>query len=74
MKDIEVLDDDARHYAGDVDRIIQVMAANGFNCSRSQAFTLWEKRSQAWAAGWLHLPEDDRELFNDLQSYFRESR
>lgn len=72
MKDIKLRTDDEDYYAGDVKRIAQVLRSKGYNCDSSLARQLWEAYSNSMAAGWMHLPEDDSELFWCVQPYFVE--
>jgi hypothetical protein len=56
----------------DCERIVRVLAANGYEASIDQARVLWEMHSEMFAAGWLFLPESDHALFADVRPYFDE--
>lgn len=59
-------------YAEDTKRIRDVVRAKGYQCSLEQAKALWSEYSDSMAAGWLHLPDDDDELFGCISHYIIE--
>lgn len=59
----------SERYPEDVDRIVNTCNRNGYAISRQDAVAIWERKSEAWAAGWLILPEDDDELIQDILFY-----
>lgn len=63
-------DSDAGHYRYDCQRMVQVMAQHGYYATEEQVRRMWDKYSDSMAAGWLHLPEDDEQLFMDLSYHF----
>ncbi len=56
------------YYTEDINRIIQVMANNGYEITEEQACQAWEKHSEDWAAGWLILPTEDCDIYLDIMS------
>jgi hypothetical protein len=59
-------------YPKDVQRIIRVLKEKGYECDEELANSLWRHFSDLMCAGWLVLPKEDSELFNDLQRVFHE--
>ncbi len=49
-------------YQHDVERIVRVLASQGYYVSESDARAAWDRYSDMFAAGWLMLPESDDEL------------
>lgn len=50
----------------DVERIQEVLLYNGYSSTLRDCANLWDDYSEAYAAGWLGLPDDDRELWDIL--------
>lgn len=74
LKDIVIEDPCCSHekqYLNDVKRIVDVMAKNGYYCTKQQAVKLWEIYSESFAAGWLLMPNKDEELFGCIKDYFK---
>jgi hypothetical protein len=53
-------------YPDDIDRMQQVLIANGCLAARVDLEALWSDYSDSFAASWLFLPESDEELLNIL--------
>ena len=53
----------------DCQRIAKVFADHEVYISVDQARDIWDKRSSAWCAGWLSLPDNDEELYQDCLDY-----
>jgi hypothetical protein len=53
----------------DCERIVQILAKEGYVVTSLQAGNLWAKRSNEWSAGFLVLPKDDMVVFGDLLKY-----
>lgn len=47
----------------DVERILRVMTANGYDTDYMTCAFLWDDYSEDYAAGWMGLPESDEDLF-----------
>lgn len=56
-------------YRDDCERIQRVCAAHGVNLPIVVCQHAWEARSDAWAASWLILPDDDGEIWSDIGPY-----
>ena len=54
-------------WIGDVKRIQQVLLDNNYSSTLNDCANLWEDYSDSMCAGWLHLPQDDEELFEILE-------
>lgn len=57
-------------YDYDICRIVEALAAGGYQCGPELAEELWKKYSDGYAAGWLHLPEEDEEIVRSLCHLF----
>lgn len=53
-------------YLEDIKRIVKVSADNGITLTLKQAEIAWEHVSESRSAGWLGLPETDKELWEQL--------
>jgi hypothetical protein len=69
---IKVKRNDRLDYVYDCERIVKVLASHGYHATIEQAHELWDAHSEMMAAGWLHLPEDDEQLYIDLSYHFEE--
>lgn len=56
-------------YSDDVERIVRVAAMRGYILSQSDARAAWEAYSADFAAGWMALPEDDDDLWLNVEYY-----
>ena len=54
-------------WLGDVERIQRVLLDNGYNSLLEDCGKLWDDHSDDYCAGWLGLPEDDEELWDELK-------
>ena len=59
-------------YQHDVERIVRIAATRGYILSPADAQAAWEAYSESMAAGWLGLPEDDNELWWNVEYYLVE--
>ena len=59
-------------FPADVTRIVDMANEHGYSLTKLLAIALWEHHSEGWAAGWLHLPESDVELWNIVREYVEE--
>jgi hypothetical protein len=50
----------------DVDRIVSICKAKGYNISEADAHHAWEEHSDSMAASWLMLDEDDDDVFQSV--------
>lgn len=50
-------------YIDDTKRIVKISFDNGIILSLKEAEEIWEEYSDSMAAGWMNLPEDDKELW-----------
>jgi hypothetical protein len=57
---------DEEMYPQDIDRIVEVCKANGYEIDRATAQLAWKDVSDMMCAGWLGLPESDEELMRDI--------
>ena len=55
-------------YQSDCERIADVALRHRYLLTVEQAEDLWNDFSETFAAGWLSLPEDDEELWRDIES------
>jgi len=59
-----IKNDDYRHrHHSDVERLQRVILINGYEADLRSAAGIWEDYSDDYAAGWLSMPEDDKELW-----------
>lgn len=56
----------------DVERIQRVLLANGYSSLLEDCGRLWDDHSDDYCAGWLGLPEDDEDLWGELQNLIYE--
>jgi hypothetical protein len=56
-----------RHHS-DVERLQRVMLQNGYEADYNDAANIWDDYSDAYAAGWLGMPEDDNELWDEIKN------
>ena len=56
-------------YPEDVKRIVLVAAKNGYFLSPNEACDLWDKYSDTMCASWMHVSEDDGDVWGILQCY-----
>jgi hypothetical protein len=59
-------------YKHDVLRIVEAFANMGHTISEIDAQLAWEEHSDDLCAGWLILPDTDREIMNALIPYLEE--
>lgn len=70
---LKIPEADKPRWPKDVARIRDLMgAAFDLEISERDAEWLWEDYSESYAAGWLNLPNDDRELLSILTRYVEE--
>jgi hypothetical protein len=55
-------------YPGDCERICEVALKHGYRIAPRMAELIWEEHSDCFAAGWLHLPEDDDDIWRIIES------
>lgn len=55
-------------YKTDVERIVAVCADRGYHITSRDAMAAWEKYSDELCAGWLILPRDDADVFEEVRS------
>jgi hypothetical protein len=55
----------------EIDHIISVCNSAGFAISREDACTIWERHSENYNAGWLHLPISDDDLLIAIKNEAR---
>lgn len=60
------------YYPDDVDRIVQVCEAHGYEIDRDTAQWAWQEQSACYAAGWLDLPQDDEWLLTIIRQHLDE--
>lgn len=53
-------------YLEDSLRIQRALRNAGYEVSLSEAYRMWDERSDDWCAGWLNLPDTDEEIIQDL--------
>lgn len=59
----------------DIQRIVSVCARKGYELSEQDAMLAWEKYSEDhYCAGWLILPKEDEQLFNDIMKVMEEEK
>lgn len=64
---------DFAHYSGDIARLVRVMAARGYECSRVDAYNLWNLYSADMCAGWMMMRDlTDESVFRQVKPFFRE--
>jgi hypothetical protein len=51
----------------DVLRIRSVLLSNGYEADLEMCAYIWDEESECYAAGWIGLPEDDEDLWGDLE-------
>ena len=56
----------------DCERIVKIFSERGYEISIRDAKEAWEAFSDSMAAGWMHLDEDDRSVFNTVLCYFED--
>lgn len=68
---LEINDDkDFTHrWLEDVERIQKVLLENGYSSPLSDCSGLWNDYSGSMCAGWLGLPEDDKDLWEILKDF-----
>jgi hypothetical protein len=62
----------ATKYRKDIERIVAVYEKYGYAISHNDALKAWECYSDALAAGWLILPDEDSLIFESTFDYFIE--
>lgn len=55
-----------RHHE-DVERIQRVILQNGYEADYDDAAKIWDDFSDSYSAGWLGLPDDDKELWQIIK-------
>ncbi len=53
----------------DVSCLVQVAAQNGIIASPQECYDAWDSYSDSMAAGWMHFPDDDRDLWWQLKPH-----
>ncbi|MEG1565366.1 MAG: hypothetical protein RR342_01325 [Bacilli bacterium] len=56
----------------DCQRIKDVCAKHSENITLYEAQEIWQDVSDSYCAGWLFLPETDKELWSMINQYFTE--
>lgn len=62
----DAVEEALKDYAGDVQRISSCLQAAGYHARDKDIAAAWLYHSGGFAATWLTLPDDDRELIADL--------
>lgn len=56
-------------YPDDVIRIQKVLLNNWYDANLKECESLWDSYSDNMAASWMHLPDNDTELFEIISGY-----
>ena len=56
-------------YKTDCLRIQRICAEHGECISLDDAYHLWDKHSEMFAAGWLFLPDNDEDVWEELKMH-----
>lgn len=56
-------------YPDDVKRILSVLIAHGYQATEEQAISLWDEYSDSMAAGWMMLPDEDKDIYSCIEDY-----
>lgn len=67
-----VFDVPSSYFNHDIERIVRACESYGFSISPTCAQLAWEAYSESFAAGWLNLPDDDREIVDIMRYRCRE--
>lgn len=59
-------------YPWDIERMRNVLNAAGYEASENDIERVWIEYSDSFAAVWMRLPEDDKELLDTLLYYFND--
>ena len=59
-------------FVDDCNRIQQVLMEHGYYATIDQCEELWEMYSEEYAAGWLSLPEDSKDIYEYVKDYIEE--
>lgn len=72
MKRVRIRGGNRNYHERDCERIVEVLEKNGYQASITDAQTLWEKHSEMYEAGWLHLPEDDDDIWRAVKYHIED--
>lgn len=62
-------------YTKDIQRIVSVCEQKGYQISEQDAIIAWEKYSEDYyAAGWMMLPKDDKDVFGGIMRVMEEEK
>lgn len=61
-------------YEEDCLRIQAILAGHETEATLEECQALWKLFSASYAAGWLALPETDRELWDRIEMYLEEAK
>ena len=65
--------DISEHYIEDCKRIVEALAENQCDVTLREAYDLWRKYSETYAAGWLSMDSDtDASIFSNIFPYLEE--
>ena len=56
-------------YEQDIKRIQEVIEKIGYKISEDDAMLAWKEYSDAFAASWILLPEDDATIWRNIERY-----
>lgn len=59
-------------YPEDTKRIIEACKKFGIELEPSEAIYFWECYSDSLAAGWIILPDSDKEIYECIKEYIKE--
>lgn len=58
-------------YPDDIARMKGIAQADGRDLTDEQITALWERYSESFCAGWMHLPDEDELILSILVSYLK---
>ena len=65
--------DISEHYIEDCKRIVEALAENQCDVTLREAYDLWRKYSETYAAGWLSMDEETYgSIFSHLHQFLEE--
>ncbi|AXK43858.1 hypothetical protein [Erythrobacter aureus] len=68
-QDAFIIENDLLSYRDDIVRIAAALMADGRQVSLREAYQAWMGYSDSMCAGWMMLPETDREIANCASTY-----
>jgi len=72
LKPVRIKKQFVRHrveFADDCNKIQQALMEHGYYATIEQCEELWEMYSAEYAAGWLILPEDNKDIYQYIKDY-----